>query len=415
MPDSLADIWTTTQNDLILQMPRAAFDACIKNAALASLNDSHAVIGAETTIAQELLNKRWNNVIQRALSQVVQRQIVTIDYIVSESAPPPAAPAVNPEPLHPADLPADWQPAPTPGQKLAQADPYASHFVTGSAGYFMVSHYQNTFWSAYLGGDAYMLWQRLADEKPATIKAEADRWTDAKRYTYRQLTEWLRLPHPCYISGCMRECHRSYNHVRDTGHELPECCGNHAHARVQLDNDGRTRCMFWRVGLLQILHDEWLVAAREVKSSSRKAVREHLLELQCWRALPPLTPAQAAQLPPALQDMHDTWIGAWGPKLYGLSLAEWRETTEKTVVPLMAGYAAHKTLNGPYRPNSEFLKLGPQRFVHDSSQNAQADDSFVHDSSQNSDDDGGFVIHESQNSDDDNCFVNHESQTDGQP
>ena len=205
----------------------------------------------------------------------------------------------------------------------------------------------------------------LANLKRTTVKRLENRWTDPQRHSYSELGKWLNHSHSRHVSGYIYECPCSRKWVEKTGDEIPalQCCGMGG-SRIRKDRDGRTRCVYWKPGLLEQLHAEGLVAVEEIKAAGNR-IRSHVLKIQTWRVLPVLTPAQASKLNPDLQKSHADWIKDFG-ELVGLTggpydrLHRWEQITEATLTSMMTGYQEHRRVTGPYQPNSHFLRL-PRR------------------------------------------------------
>jgi len=359
-------LWQTTLKDLQLQLTRATFETWLRGTAVVSNDNGALIIAAPSEPAKAWLDHRLRPLIERTLERLAEKPIA-IRFVVAglddpagptaraqAETPPPAAPARSAAAAQP-----DSSPAPNPAQRLAQTD-FAQ--LWNRLGWSPVAHYAAYFWQAYLG-QAYALWKRLEAElripvKVRDIRQTDHRWSPPLRFYYRQLARMIGKRHPRIISGGEIECWQSMR-ARREGQPLAGCCGRAAFqpSRSGRDRAGQPKCLHWKMGHLERLYREHLVAIEE-KKGSRKA---NHLRVQIWRLLPILTPSQVGQLNEALQAEHERWLeGRSGrPALgtvLGISRSEWEQIEAPSLVPLMSGYEAGRVLRGTYRPRAKFLQ-----------------------------------------------------------
>lgn len=228
-------------------------------------------------------------------------------------------------------------------------------------GFSILSHYATYFWGPLLG-PAFDLWLRLAADKRIPhakgdnyIKQPEVRWSPPLRYTFSEMARMVDKVHPRVIKGGEVECWQTLK-SRETGEPRLSCCGAYDLVRPQLGLDDCVRCMHWQTGLLQLLHAEKLVAVRE-QPGQRRA---HRLEVQVWRYLHLLTPAQVARLNVPLQDEHERWLtgGSDRPNLaaaLGIDPEEWAKIEAPTLIDQLPGWAEGRRLTADFSPDAEFL------------------------------------------------------------
>jgi hypothetical protein len=334
------DIWQKTLAQLRLQMTRATFEQQLQGTTLLDHTNGVYRIAVQTEMAQEWLDNRLRETVQRTLASLTGAETVTLEFVVNHKC------TAVPEPLPPPTTEAtDF------GLSFAQRTDF--HIIKMEMGRWLPElQYDNLFWSPYLGQaylfyrHALMYWVKSLRKKDMSVldmsQAE-NHWTPVFRLSYRKATRWLGKSNHKIIPGGIYECHRSDIHRR-LDQCLPQCCEVHIPHNWQPEKDGGGRCYYWRPGLLQRLYEEQLLAI-EISGSQRATI-------QIWRHLPLLTPHQINHLNPFLQEEHDRWLDKHGQQ-FDLTLNEWLTISQSSLVPLLPAHNRRLLKGSP--PANPFL------------------------------------------------------------
>lgn len=348
----MTDIWRDTLESLELQMTRATFDTHLRGTYLVDFDDQIATVAVPSAASCEWLNARMIPTVSRTLIRVLGREVALQFVVPSPGFTPPAPPPPVEAPLTAAAGVLD------PAAEIAGRtfDP------AQTGGYSIISHYVSHFWMPYLG-DAFTLWKRLdADKRIPHSKGDNYiyqpdiRWTPPLRFYYRPLARAIGKGHARSVQGGPVECWLSRQARLDK--KCIDCCGRYPETRAIVGQDGRIGCYHWHTGALEKLYQENLVAVREEKFEQGRWA--NVLEVQVWRYLHLLTPAQVSRLPVELQEDHERWLtgAADRPNLgqaLAIDLAGWKAIDAGSLIPLLPGWAEYRELTADFQPAAEFL------------------------------------------------------------
>jgi hypothetical protein len=345
-------IWQKTLDQLRLQMTRATFDTWLQGTGVVSTEADHYQIAVKNEMAQEWLDKRLHETVQRTLKNFAG-EAATVEFVVAAEPLLSLCPPCPPCP--PQDAPFQYA-LPQDSSALAQVD-YQQ--LWNSTGFIKLDHYANTFWRRYLGR-AFELWLYLQSH-PMSREYLEQGWTPSRKYRFREMAQALKAS-PNSVKGAEENCYY-LRLAAELDQPLTTCCGRFHEVRWE-PNSERSRCMHWRTGWLEMLFAEGLVAVEEVKSPHKP--RAHVLKLQAWRILPLLTPFQVSRLSEGEQERHDRWLEKYGHLATPpVTLRCWEAETARSLVPLLTEppYKRGRTNFDIYQPNT--LKAHYSLCVHE--------------------------------------------------
>lgn len=189
-----------------------------------------------------------------------------------------------------------------------------------AAGWVKHSHYLARFWRAYLGAEAFDVWEYVRSH----CKDGSLNWTPAVDFTGRELARRAACSVQ-RITGVWRGCHIFDKAYFEDG-EILECCGQHQEAEVTTTKptaqfpEGRPTCRHWVPGALELLEAEGLGVYRKHGDSPRST----FYSMQVWQHLPLLTPAQVGRLDSVIQIDHRQFISGL-LRSQGLELSTWMQ------------------------------------------------------------------------------------------
>ena len=218
------ELWLTVLGQLQTQMTQATFDSWLSGTSVVDRDGDRLTIDAKSEPAKAWLENRLLSTISRTVKALAGRPL-DIQFVVVNSKP--EATQAN----------GNGQPAPEPPPVVEQAP--LSPRPGSSRGRLLPGSLRDqqrrlldgqplraSLWLPYLG-QAYDLYQLLANLKRTTVKRVENRWTAPQRHSYSELAKWLNHSHSRHVSGYIYECPCSRKWVEKTGEEIPafQCCG----------------------------------------------------------------------------------------------------------------------------------------------------------------------------------------------
>ncbi len=351
-------LWNESLKQLEMQMTQATFETWLKKTCAApGSSNGNLVINVKSAFAKDWLENRLFETINRTVVDVAGRSI-QIEFVVVG----PNEAKVQGDSLTEATA-EDHRPeisAPEPGSldypELLFVRETNFHKIKTDMGRWLPElQYDSLFWNAYLGDQAWLFYRHtlmhwtkgLRKKEMSTLKMDQaqNHWTSVFRLSYRKAVQWLGKSNQKIVPGGIYECHKSDTCHRVLKQDLDRCCQAHTvHDWQQAAEGGR--CYYWREGLLHRLYNEGLLVI-DVSGSGRAQV-------QVWRNLPLLTPAQVRKMNPFLQDQHERWLEDSG-HLYGLTVEQWLNFKTPSFVPHLPFYDEGKQLAGR-PPENPLLK-----------------------------------------------------------
>lgn len=197
--------------------------------------------------------------------------------------------------------------------------------------YYPLPDYYVRFWGPYLtarwktaGSRAFILWQLLVtSDKRKVSDPDFTNWSPPFETSYEDLARRIGVGKAA-ITGRDGYCQK-YELDRQEGRPRGlVCCDRHASAGRQVrkgKQSGVLHCYFWRIGVLDVLDAEKLIATNKEEGK----ISNHKFSLQVWHSLPYLTPFQASFLTQSQQQAHYSCLIEEAPKL-GFDVQIWEET-----------------------------------------------------------------------------------------
>lgn len=267
------DIWTSAKAQLRLQMTRATYETWVNQThQVGDITDNTLTIGVPNSYAQDWLEHRLYETLQRAVSAVAE-QSLDLAFVINGT---PAAAANGSEANGSEPAP---EPEPGPGQiaiELISFDPTQRGFV-------MTSNYATRFWQPYLD---------LFGAKASPFHL----WVTLKSFAYE----------------CQKETWPSIQTLADI------CAKGQRYkilGRAERKGCGRI------VGALEILEEQRIVYANRKGSGRKISYRFRVLE-----NLPLLTPRQVEDLTSRLQKAHKRFL-----EQSRIDYEEWEQMTLPTL------------------------------------------------------------------------------------
>jgi hypothetical protein len=318
-------VWKMALDQLHLQMTQATFDTWLKNTHIISTENGAWHIGVKNKFAKDWLENRLFSTINRTMTHIVG-QAVDLQFVV-DTEDTISEPAPNDFELSANDLIAANQDS----TDLEYAQ-FVLHVKTigGKTGYKPMPDYYINYWSQYLaarwktaGSRAFRLRQILLTLDIRKVTGpDFTNWSPIIETNYEELGDLIGVDR-AVITGRDGHCQK-YENDRKEGHPRGfDCCGRHEADGCRIkpsQRSGLEHCYFWRIGVLDVLDAEGLIA-----TDKQGKTRGHKLRLQVWHSLPILTPFQVDHLPQRLREKHHSWLIEAAPKL-GLSVQAWEDT-----------------------------------------------------------------------------------------
>ena len=322
------DHWEAAKKSLAWTMTRATYEQWIARAQLQHVNGQIQIIVAHQLQA-EWLETRLKKPILRAINDQVDEEIPAdrLVFVARDDAPTLSLTGES-------------------GAKLSLPDFYS---IWKKTGYSPLAHYVTRFWLPYLKPAVFAIWKAIESTDTRPVTDTANRWTRPREYKYRRLTEMIGASARRTVSGAKRECNISLKARLQDQSILADCaqCPHHIHLR-ELDADHVSRCKYWQPGALEILFKEKLLALETTKLTPSENSR--IFRLSVYRVLPLLTPYQVQFLPKYIQRDHENWLKTY-QKTLRITLHDWENIEERTLVSAQSGYYSHKPLDGYYQFN----------------------------------------------------------------
>lgn len=264
-----------------LGMSRTTFDTQVRGITAISLEDDVMTLQAMSANNLEWLERRLKGLIEQGLSSLAGRSL-RVRFVLAGDVPAPSSPP----------------PATPDGQMLAQVN----HAL---AGFNQYTHYLIRFWRAYIGANAFDLWQYVR----SFCKDGSLTWTPVRDFTVSELARGADCGRQ-RITGVWRSCPLFDRTLFEEGRVLARCCeqyefrepGEWPQLTKPTDDhpQGRPTCRHWVHGALEILQAEGLAVYQRRGDQPRNTFHS----IQVYQHPPVLTPKQAARFDSKLRIDH---------------------------------------------------------------------------------------------------------------
>jgi len=299
-------VWASTLNELSMQLPRATFDARLRNTTIIADNDDTWSVLCQHQHDVAWLDMRLRPVVERTFQR--RQPGITLAFVTLPDGNGNGHNHTEPDP--------EPEPCPEPDQNIPAIDPdqvlAVAEFDPATAGWWQAGHYATWYWAALLGPIAWRVYELIVAEDKRRVKGD---WTPPRRYSVSELARAIAAgrdgrPNRNQIRGRWRTNRETGERTWHPG--AFDALTEHNVGHVEWHDGSLT----WR---------PWICGGFERKGRAGLRV---VYRLSVVTALPLLTPAQVAILTSEHQVSHERYLVE-----RGIDLEAW----EAIPIPTLAG------------------------------------------------------------------------------